>query len=98
MHPYDVLLKPVLSEKSNQLRESGNKYVFDVRLDATKSDVKKAVERIFDGVKFESVATSIKRGKLKRKAQSFAKTPSKDKRAIVSLTKDSKKIPLFEDL
>jgi large subunit ribosomal protein L23 len=98
MHPYEVLLKPVLSEKSNKLREKNSKYVFKVRVDASKQDVKKAVEHMFEGVKVDSITTAVTRGKLKRRGNQVSKTPGKDKRAIVSLTKESKKIPLFEDL
>jgi len=98
MHPFDVLVKPVLSEKSNDLRENQGKYVFQVRIEASKADVKKAVEKMFDGVKVGSITTCITRGKFKRRGQHVSNNPGKSKRAVVSLTKESKKIPLFEDL
>ncbi len=98
MHPFDVLVKPVLSEKSNDLREKQSKYVFEVRLAASKVDVKKAVEGMYEGVKVASVTTCITRGKFKRRGASVSNTPGKSKRAIITLTGASKKIPLFEDL
>ena len=67
MHPFDVLVKPVLSEKSNDLREKQSKYVFEIAIKATKKDVKKAVEGMYEGVKVDSVTTCITRGKYKRR-------------------------------
>ena len=60
----DILIKPVMSEKSNQLVESVNKYVFQVSLSSNKINIKKAVESRF-GVKVKKVATIRQRGKIK---------------------------------
>ena len=61
MQPFNVIVKPLLSEKSNELREAQSKYVFIVRRDATKADVKKA-KALWD-VDVASVRTLIQRGK-----------------------------------
>jgi len=60
----EILIKPVMSEKSNQLVESVNKYVFQVSLSSNKINIKKAVESRF-GVKVKKVATIRQRGKIK---------------------------------
>lgn len=95
MNPYSVLKRPVLSEKSNQVREDQDKYTFEVMIDASKVDVKKAVEMHF-GVKVASVTTAITRNKVKRRGMYLAKTAKKTKKAIVTLKEG--KIALFEDL
>lgn len=95
MNPYEVLERPLLSEKSNSQREVGNKYSFQVALKATKADVKKAVEKMFD-VKVKDVSTLILRGKVKRRGNATVKL-SNSKKAVVTLTEGGK-IPLFEDL
>jgi large subunit ribosomal protein L23 len=61
---YDVILAPVITEKSSEASES-NKVVFKVRLDATKPQIKKAVEKLF-GVKVVAVNTLTRKGKTKR--------------------------------
>jgi large subunit ribosomal protein L23 len=95
VHPYEVLVKPLLSEKSNRAREKENKYSFHVNLKATKEEVKKAVEKTFD-VKVLSVRTTITRVKVKRRGNTPYKG-SNVKKAVVSLVEGAK-IPLFEDL
>ncbi len=95
MNPYNVLVKPLLSEKSNKLRESANKYVFEVALKANKTDVKKAVEKMFN-VKVTSVTTLVLRGKVKRRGNNIAKL-SNTKKAVVTLP-EGVQIPLFKDL
>jgi large subunit ribosomal protein L23 len=94
MHPYNVIVKPVLSEKSNDLRENDGKYAFIVRREATKQDVKKAVAAMWD-VEVKSVRTLVQRGKIKRRGMNLSK-PVKTKKAFVTLAGDAK-LPLFED-
>ncbi len=94
MQPYSVIIKPVLSEKSNNLRENEGKYTFIVKRDATKDAVKKAIAKIWDA-KVEKVQTIVVRGKIKRRGTNFSK-PVKTKKAIVTLA-DGAKLPLFED-
>jgi large subunit ribosomal protein L23 len=80
--PRDVLLAPVISEKSYGLIDEG-KYTFLVRPDANKTEIKIAVEQVFN-VKVESVNTANRPGKRKRTRQGFGKR-NDTKRAIVSL-------------
>ena len=80
---YDVILKPVLTEKSmNAMAEK--KYTFLVHTDATKAQVKEAVEKMFEGTKVAKVNTMNYDGKTKK--------------AIVQLTAESKDIEIFEGL
>ncbi|MHA1133853.1 MAG: 50S ribosomal protein L23 [Alphaproteobacteria bacterium] len=64
LQAYDVILSPVITEKSSEASES-NHVVFRVRLDATKPQIKKAVEKLF-GVKVVAVNTLTRKGKTKR--------------------------------
>ena len=93
---YDVILKPVVTEKSmNAMAEK--KYVFYVHPDATKGQIKEAVEKMFDGAKVDSVNTMNLDGKTKRRGMTYGKTAQK-KKAIVKLTAESKDIEIFEGL
>jgi Ribosomal protein L23 len=84
--PRDIILKPVVSEKSYGLIDGHRQYTFLVRRDANKTQVKIAIEQIFD-VKVTSVNTINRKGKRKRARQGFGKRPD-TKRAIVSLAGD----------
>ena len=95
MNPYDVLVRPLLSEKSNHCRETANKYSFQVALKATKTEVKVAVEKMFD-VKVADVQTLVTRGKVRRRGNHVTKA-SNWKKAIITLPAGAK-IGLFEDL
>ena len=88
----DILIEPVLSEKSNQLREEG-KYVFKVAQSATKTQIKEAVSKLFN-VHPISCNTMVVGGKPKRLRYRQGYT-STWKKAIVKLPKDEK-IALFE--
>ena len=93
---YDVILKPVVTEKSmNAMAEK--KYPFLVHTDATKNQIKEAVEKMFEGTKVKSVNTMNQDGKNRRRGMVVGKT-SKTKKAIVTLTADSKDIEIFEGL
>ena len=93
---YDVILKPVITEKSmNQMAEK--KYTFLVHPQATKSQVKEAVEKMFEGTKVASVNTMNCDGKKKRRGMVYGKT-AQTKKAIVKLTEDSKDIEIFAGL
>ena len=92
----DVLLKPIGSEKSmNAMGEK--KYTFMVHPEANKSQIKEAVEKMFEGTKVKSVNTMNMDGKNKRRGMVVGKT-AKSKKAIVALTEDSKDIEIFEGL
>ena len=93
---YDVILKPVITEKSMDLM-ADRKYTFLVHTDATKNQIKEAVEKMFEGTKVKSVNTMNLDGKNKRRGLTFGKT-AKTKKAIVQLTEDSKDIEIFEGL
>ena len=93
---YDVILKPVITEKSmNAMGEK--KYTFLVHTDATKTQIKEAVEKMFEGTKVASVNTMNLDGKKKRRGMVVGKT-AKKKKAIVQLTEDSADIEIFEGL
>ncbi|MFQ9932933.1 MAG: 50S ribosomal protein L23 [Lachnospiraceae bacterium] len=93
---YDVILKPVITEKSmNEM--SLKKYTFLVHTEATKSQIKEAVEKMFQGTKVKSVNTMNREGKKRRRGTVVGKT-AKTKKAIVQLTEDSKDIEIFEGL
>ena len=93
---YDVILKPVVTEKSmNAMTEK--KYTFLVHTDATKNQIKEAVEKMFEGTKVERVNTMNQDGKNRRRGMVVGKT-SKTKKAIVTLTADSKDIEIFAGL
>lgn len=93
---YDVILKPVITEKSmNAMSEK--KYTFLVNPEANKSMIKEAVEKMFPGTKVASVNTMNLDGKTKRRGMTFGKT-AKTKKAVVKLTEDSKEIEVFQGL
>ena len=93
---YDVILKPVVSETSMNAM-SARKYTFLVAPEATKSQVKEAVEKMFPGTKVASVNTMNRPGKDKRRGMVIGQT-AKTKKAIVTLTADSKAIEIFQGL
>ena len=93
---YDVILKPVVTEKS-MAGMGDKKYTFLVHPDATKTQVKDAVERMFEGAKVASVNTMNLDGKKKRRGMVVGRTDKK-KKAIVQLTADSKDIEIFTGL
>ena len=93
---YDVILKPVVSEKSMEAMTM-KKYTFLVHTEATKTQIKEAVEILFEGTKVKSVNTMNLDGKTRRRGATFGKT-AKTKKAIVQLTEDSKEIDIFSGL
>lgn len=93
--PYDVILKPVITEKSMEDAQV-KKYTFKVAVDANKTEVKLAVEEIFD-VEVAKVNIMNVNGKLKRMGRNAGYTVA-SKKAIVTLTADSKEIEFFQSL
>ena len=93
---YDVILKPVVTEKS-MTAMAEKKYTFYVHPEATKSQIKEAVEKMFEGTKVPRVNTMNLDGKKKRRGMVYGKT-AKRKKAIVQLTEDSADIQIFEGL
>ena len=93
---YDVILKPIVTEKSmNAMAEK--KYTFQVHTEAKKSQIKEAVEKMFEGTKVTRVNTMHLDGKTRRRGMTVGKT-AKTKKAIVTLTEDSKEIEIFQGL
>ncbi len=82
--PYDILIRPVLTEKAVRLNEKENKLVFEVPLNATKPEIKQAVEQIF-GVKVKEVRTTIVKPKPKRVGFRNPGFKKKWKKAIVRI-------------
>lgn len=95
MTAYDIIIKPILSEKSYD-GIPNKRYTFVVHPSANKSQIKAAVEEIFS-VKVEKVNTANVSGKVKRLGRHEGKTASY-KKAIVTLTSGSKAIEFFESL
>ena len=91
----DIILKPVITEKSMDMT-ADKKYVFKVAKDATKPEIAKAIEELF-GVKVADVNTINMKRKPKRLRYSEGYTAAW-KKAIVTLTADSKTIEFFEGL
>ena len=92
---YDVILKPVISETS-MADAQVKKYTFKVAVDANKTEVKNAIEEIFD-VEVKKVNIMNIKGKLKRMGGTAGYTAA-SKKAIVTLTADSKEIEFFQSL
>ena len=93
---YDVILAPIVTEKSmNSMSEK--KYAFSVHPEATKTQIKEAVEKMFAGAKVAKVNTINQDGKTRRRGMTFGKT-AKTKKAIVQLTADSAEIEIFAGL
>ena len=93
---YDVILKPVITEKSMNAM-GDKKYTFFVHPEATKTQIKEAVEKMFEGTKVKSVNTMNIDGKKRRRGMTVGKT-AKSKKAIVALTEDSKDLEIFQGL
>ena len=97
MRSYAVfIIRPVLTEKS-YASIADKKYVFEVAVNANKTEIKAAIEEIFEGVKVESVNTMRTLGKMKRQGRTQGRTPE-IKKAYVTLKKDSKAIEFFEGM
>ncbi|KXB46237.1 ribosomal protein L23 [Tissierellia bacterium KA00581] len=92
---YDIIIKPVVTESSMEAMEQ-KRYTFKVDPKANKSEIKKAIETIF-GVKVKKVNTMNITGKKKRMGANVGKR-SDWKKAIVTLTEDSKEIEFFEGI
>ena len=93
---YDVILKPIVTEKSMNAM-SDKKYTFSVHTEATKAQIKEAVEKMFEGTKVAKVNTMNLDGKSRRRGATVGKT-AKTKKAIVTLTADSADIEIFQGL
>lgn len=93
---YDVVIRPIVTEKS-MAEMSEKKYAFYVHPDATKIQVRQAIEKMFDGVKVKRVNTMNVKGKLKRRGRTHGYTAAR-KKALIQLTEASKEIVLFQGM
>ncbi|MBR6028351.1 MAG: 50S ribosomal protein L23 [Clostridia bacterium] len=95
---HDIIVRPILTEKGYE-GISEMRYVFEVPVNATKTQIKLAVEHVFadDGVKVDRVNTCRTLGKIKRQGLHSGRTPEV-KKAYVTLKKDSKPIKFFADM
>ena len=96
MNAYDIILRPVITEQSME-SVAEKKYVCQVAVHANKTEIKAAVEEIF-GVKVAKVNTVRMQGKVKRVGANPAGQRSAYKKAVVTLTADSKTIEFFEGM
>ena len=96
MNIYDIIIKPVITEQS-MADVADKKYVFQVAINANKTEIKAAVEEIF-GVKVSKVNTVRMQGKVKRTGAYPAGRSAAYKTAVVTLTADSNTIEFFEGM
>ena len=96
MNAYDIIRKPVITEQSMD-GVADKKYVFKVAVNASKPEIKAAIEEIF-GVKVAKINTLRQQGKVKRTGAYPAGRRAAYKKAIVTLTADSKTIEFFEGM
>ena len=92
----DIIIKPIITEHSMEALASG-KYTFKVAKNANKIEIAKAVETLFKGVKVAKVNTISVRGRFRRQGMHAGYTAA-SKKAIVTLTKDSKEIEFFNSM
>lgn len=90
---YDVIIRPIISEKSTALAEVGNRYAFEVARASTKGEIRDAIQNLF-AVKVREVRTMIMHGKVKRSQRGGAKKPNW-KKAIVTIG-EGQKIEFFQ--
>jgi large subunit ribosomal protein L23 len=93
MNQYDIVVRPIVTEKSSLLKEEGNQYVFEVARTANKIEIAKAVEQLFK-VKVISVRVMNMEGKTRRLGKHSGKKPDWRKAIVKINPKD--KIPFFE--
>ena len=96
MNAYDIIRKPIITEQS-MADVADKKYVFEVAMAANKTEIKAAVEQIF-GIKVAKVNTIRMQGKVKRTGAYPAGKRADVKKAVVTLTADSKTIEFFEGM
>ena len=90
---YDIIKRPVISEKSTALAEIANRYVFEVNPMAKKEEIRDAIQKLFD-VTVKKVRTMNVHGKVKYMGRSISKRPNR-KKAIITLG-EGQKIDFFQ--
>jgi large subunit ribosomal protein L23 len=88
MHKYEVLVRPITTEKTDRQNDESNTVVFEVRNEANKRQVREAVEAVFK-VKVTGVRTMVMPGKMRRWGRHYSKTP-RWKKAVVTLAQGDK--------
>lgn len=83
MTPQQVIIRPIVTEKSADLQADDNQYTFEVHREANKIEIRKAVEIVF-GVRVDRVNTMVVRGNIRRVGRNYGKT-RQWKKAIVTL-------------
>ena len=94
---YDIIDKPLMTEKSMTLTEE-RKYSFYVHPQATKTQIKEAVEKMFEGVEVDKVRTLLTHPKKRQRRGYLPGKTVRRKKAIVSLTDSSRDIEIFQGL
>jgi large subunit ribosomal protein L23 len=92
--PYQIIIRPIITEKSTQLKNANREVCFEVARGANKTEIKKAVEQLFK-VRVEAVKTQVKVGKWRRVGRSQGQTKTW-KKAYVKLREGEKMIEYFE--
>ena len=92
--PHQIIIRPIITEKSTQLKQANREVCFEVARQANKTEIKKAVELLFK-VKVEAVKTQIKVGKWRRVGRNQGQTKTW-KKAYVKLREGEKMIEYFE--
>ena len=95
-NPHDIILRPVLTEKGYD-GIADKRYVFEVAISANKTEIKQALETVFEGIKVEKVNTVRTLGKIKRQGR-FSGRTAEIKKAYVTLKSDSKSIEFFDGM
>lgn len=93
MNPYQVIKRPLLTEKTNTLKANNNQLAFEIDFRASKVDVRRAVEKLFE-VKVAGISTAIVHGKMKTVGRSRGRQPNW-KKAVVTL-QEGQNVELFE--
>lgn len=93
---HDIIIKPIITEES-MTGIMMKKYTFKVAKDANKIEIAKAIEEVFPGTEVAKVNTINVRGRKRRQGYNVGYTPSW-KKAVVTLTEDSKEIEFFNDM
>lgn len=93
---HDIIIRPIVTERS-MIAVGDKKFTFEVAKNANKIEIAKAVEAVFPGTKVQKVNTMQVRGRLRRQGATMGYTRSW-KKAIVTLTEDSKTIEFFESM
>jgi large subunit ribosomal protein L23 len=88
MTPHEIIIRPVVTEKSTDLQAQRNQYVFEVHRDANKIEIRKAVELVF-GVRVQKVRTMVVRGDIRRVGRNYGRERSWKKAVVMVHPGDS---------